>query len=225
MPRTDLEDAKQLASKVTDLSSTWRSAQIVRTRDKVCEFPPVPEPTSYLDWGADLFAERQRTAFLFGVLSLAFTCLIIGLAPEWLPFAYTVQSMFYLPTRVWSYKRKAYHYFLFGEWPHGRSLDQSRMILTLVVVFFWYVLGSRVSMGFLFTSSDSCSPRSVRHLNHLLTTRPLLYLVLSLCYFVNIMDLVWLWCFPSNATFFITCYCLTMGAFSFRAIPTRNLAG
>lgn len=36
----------------------------------------------------------------------------------------------------------------------------------------------------------------------------------SLCYFVNIMDLVWLWCFPSSAAFFITCYCLTLGATS-----------
>ncbi len=53
-------------------------------------------------------------AFLFGVLSLTLTCLLIGIAPEWIPFAYTVQSLFYLPTRIWSYKRKAYHYFLFG---------------------------------------------------------------------------------------------------------------
>jgi len=121
----------KLASKVTDLSSTWRSAQIVRTRDKV--------------------------SFLFGVLSLAFTCLMIGLAPEWLPLAYSVQSMFYLPTRVWSYKRKAYHYFLF-----------------------------------------------------------------DLCYFVNVMDLVWLWCFPSNATFFITCYCLTMGPIASAIVTWRN---
>jgi len=37
------------------------------------------------------------------------------MAPEWLPFAYTAQSAFYLPTRILSYKRKAYHYFLFGE--------------------------------------------------------------------------------------------------------------
>jgi hypothetical protein len=54
-------------------------------------------------------------AFLFGVMTLTFTCLICGYAPEWIPTAYTVQSSFYLTTRFWSYKRKAYHYFLFGE--------------------------------------------------------------------------------------------------------------
>ncbi|KAJ9098153.1 hypothetical protein QFC21_004482 [Naganishia friedmannii] len=53
----------KLAGKVNDLSSSWHSAQIVRTRDKV---------------------------------------------------SYTIQSAVYLPTRIWSYKKKAYHYFLFG---------------------------------------------------------------------------------------------------------------
>jgi hypothetical protein len=54
-------------------------------------------------------------AFLFGVLSLVFTCLLYGMAPEWVPFAYSVQSAFYLPVRIITYKKKAYHYFLFGE--------------------------------------------------------------------------------------------------------------
>ena len=54
------------------------------------------------------------SAFLFGVLSLTFSCLLYGLAPEWLPFAYTAQSAFYLPSRIFSYRQKAYHYFLFG---------------------------------------------------------------------------------------------------------------
>jgi hypothetical protein len=47
------------------------------------------------------------------VLSLAFTCVLYGAAPEWLPFAYTVQSAVYLPVRWYTYKRKAFHYFLF----------------------------------------------------------------------------------------------------------------
>jgi len=54
-------------------------------------------------------------AFLFGVMSLTFTCLLYGLNPEWIPFAYTAQSAFYLPSRIFAYKRKSYHYFLFGE--------------------------------------------------------------------------------------------------------------
>ena len=57
----------------------------------------------------------EMAAFLFGVLSLAFTCCLFGMEPEWIPVAYTAQSAFYLPTRIWSYKKKSYHYFLFGE--------------------------------------------------------------------------------------------------------------
>ncbi|EIW70179.1 hypothetical protein TREMEDRAFT_61943 [Tremella mesenterica DSM 1558] len=78
----------KLAAKVTHLSGTWRSAQIVRTREKV--------------------------SFLFGVLSLCFTCLCYGMAPQWLPFAYTAQAAFYLPVRFWTYRAKKWHYFLFG---------------------------------------------------------------------------------------------------------------
>jgi hypothetical protein len=61
---------------------------------------------------------KRDLAFLFGVLSLAFSSILYGAAPEWLPFAYTAQSAFYLPTRIWTYKRKAWHYFLF-EWVFG----------------------------------------------------------------------------------------------------------
>lgn len=55
-------------------------------------------------------------AFVLGVCTLAFTCLLYGLAPEWFPFAYTVQAAVYMPFRVYSYKRKGFHYFLFGAW-------------------------------------------------------------------------------------------------------------
>lgn len=46
-------------------------------------------------------------------MSLTFSCILYGMAPEWLPFAYTAQSAFYLPSRIWIYKRKQFHYFLF----------------------------------------------------------------------------------------------------------------
>lgn len=34
---------------------------------------------------------------------------------------------------------------------------------------------------------------------------------ISLCYFVNILDLVWLWIFPQSTSLFIASYLLTMG--------------
>jgi hypothetical protein len=36
-------------------------------------------------------------------------------------------------------------------------------------------------------------------------------LMSSLCYFVNILDLVWLWVFPQSTSLFIASYLLTMG--------------
>ncbi|GFZ45818.1 hypothetical protein JCM24511_03548 [Saitozyma sp. JCM 24511] len=121
----------KLAAKVTQLSAQWRSAQIVRTKEKV--------------------------SFLFGVLSLTFSSILYGAAPEWLPFAYTAQSAFYIPTRIYTYKRKAWHYFLF-----------------------------------------------------------------DLCYFVNVLDLLWIWVFPSSTKLFICSYLLTMGPLASAIITWRN---
>ncbi|WWC60822.1 uncharacterized protein I303_103398 [Kwoniella dejecticola CBS 10117] len=122
----------KLAAKVTHLSGTWRSAQVVRTKDKI--------------------------SFLFGVMSLAFTCLLYGMAPEYFPLVYTVQSALYLPLRFYTYKKKAWHYFLFGD----------------------------------------------------------------LCYFVNILDLLWMWVFPSSTKLFICCYLLTLGPIASAIITWRN---
>ncbi|WVO14095.1 hypothetical protein L204_101723 [Cryptococcus depauperatus] len=94
----------KLAAKVTHLSGTWRSEQVVRTKDKV--------------------------SFLFGILSLAFTCLLYGMAPEWFPVA--------------------------------------------------------------------------------------------LCYFVNVLDLLWIWVFPSSTFLFICCYLLTLGPLASAIITWRN---
>lgn len=33
----------------------------------------------------------------------------------------------------------------------------------------------------------------------------------DMCYFVNVMDLIWLWLRPDSTVLFICCYLLTMG--------------
>jgi hypothetical protein len=121
-----LNETTQLAAKVTQLSAQWRSAQIVRTKEKVCEWYPghVASPLEPVDPALQPTpSPLTPVAFLFGVLSLTFSSILYGAAPEWLPFAYTAQSAFYIPTRIYTYKRKAWHYFLF-EWvespPHHR---------------------------------------------------------------------------------------------------------
>lgn len=60
-------------------------------------------------------------AFEFGVLTVAFTGFLLGRAPEWIPFAYTVQVAFHLAIRAYTYKKKEWHYFLFGEYSYSRK--------------------------------------------------------------------------------------------------------
>lgn len=49
-----------------------------------------------------------------------------------------------------------------------------------------------------------------------------LILTPSMCYFVNILDLLWLWVFPESTVLFICCYLLTMGPLGSAIITWRN---
>ena len=102
-----------------------KEAQVIswRQRSPIC-LDPGAQPRLFgrgiksVGFPSDFRINLTFPAFLFGVLSLAFTCLLYGIAPEWIPFAYTAQSAVYLPIRIWTYKMKAWHYFLFGELGH-----------------------------------------------------------------------------------------------------------
>ncbi|CDZ96415.1 Uncharacterized conserved protein [Phaffia rhodozyma] len=117
--------------RLQSLSTSWESARHLRTRDKV--------------------------SFFFGVMTVLTSCLMVGLYPEWIPLWYTIQSAFYLPVRIWTYKKKQWHYFL------------------------W-----------------------------------------DMCYYVNVLDLIWMWFFPANTIFFTACYLLTMGPLASAIITWRN---
>ncbi|KAJ7237195.1 hypothetical protein B0H12DRAFT_1026481 [Mycena haematopus] len=77
----------QVSSRMTKLSSSWQSAKVVRTREKI--------------------------SFFFGVMSLVCSALLFGLAPEWVHISYTLQALYLLPLRAYLYKKRAWHYFLF----------------------------------------------------------------------------------------------------------------
>ncbi len=79
-------------------------------------------------------------------MSILYTSLLIGLAPEWLHILYTAQTLYFLPTRYYQYKKKAWHYFLF-----------------------------------------------------------------DLCYYVNVLCIVYIWLFPSSTILWHSCYLLTHG--------------
>ncbi|KAJ7499292.1 hypothetical protein FB451DRAFT_1384998 [Mycena latifolia] len=121
----------RLSARMTKLASSWQSTKVVRTREKL--------------------------SFFFGVMSLLFSALIFGLAPQWVHISYTVQGLYLLPLRVYIYKKRAWHYFLF-----------------------------------------------------------------DLCYYVTILNFIYIWFLPGNASLFIACYCLSHGSLASAVITWRN---
>ncbi|KAJ3937364.1 MAG: hypothetical protein NXY57DRAFT_638284 [Lentinula lateritia] len=121
----------KVSSRMTKLASSWQSAKVVRTREKI--------------------------SFFFGVMSLLFSALMFGLAPQWVHIAYTVQGLYLLPLRAYIYKKRAWHYFLF-----------------------------------------------------------------DLCYYVTILNFIYIWFFPGSPALLVACYCLSHGSLASAVITWRN---
>ncbi|KAJ3723046.1 hypothetical protein C8R42DRAFT_665133 [Lentinula raphanica] len=121
----------KVSSRMTKLASSWQSAKVVRTREKI--------------------------SFFFGVMSLLFSALMFGLAPQWVHIAYTVQGLYLLPLRAYIYKKRAWHYFLF-----------------------------------------------------------------DLCYYVTILNFMYIWFFPGSPALLVACYCLSHGSLASAVITWRN---
>ncbi|BGP40119.1 hypothetical protein JCM10450v2_004096 [Rhodotorula kratochvilovae] len=100
---------------------------------------------------------RDKISFLAGVMNVLGTALLLGFHPTWIPDWYSLQMLFYTPYRLYTYKRKMYHYFLF-----------------------------------------------------------------DLCYFVNLLAILYLWVFPGSAFLFEACYGLTLGSLGTAIATWRN---
>lgn len=87
-----------------------------------------------------------QVSFFVGVMSILLTTIVWCLAPEWLHIIYTVQTLYFLPSRWYAFKKKAWHYFLF-----------------------------------------------------------------DLCYYVNVLCLLYIWVFPKSSFLWRACYLLTHG--------------
>ncbi|KAL0949827.1 hypothetical protein HGRIS_009863 [Hohenbuehelia grisea] len=121
----------KLSTRMTSLAASWQSAKVVRTREKF--------------------------SFFFGVMSLLFSALIFGIQPQYVHIAYTLQGLYLLPLRAYTYKKRAWHYFLF-----------------------------------------------------------------DLCYYVTILNFIFIWFLPSNPALFVACYCLSHGSLASAVITWRN---
>ena len=76
---------------------------------------------------------------------------------RWIHVAYTVQGLYLLPLRAYTYKKRLWHYFLF-----------------------------------------------------------------DLCYYVTILNFIYIWFLPSNTALFMACYCLSHGPLASAVITWRN---
>ncbi|KAF8911867.1 hypothetical protein CPB85DRAFT_1302844 [Mucidula mucida] len=97
----------KISKRMTTLSNEWHSAKVVRTRDKI--------------------------SFFFGVMSVLFSALMFGMAPQWVHIAYTVQGLYLLPLRAYTYKKRAWHYFMF---------DMCYFATFLNFLFIWFLPSS-----------------------------------------------------------------------------------
>ncbi|KAG8905111.1 hypothetical protein FRB99_000675 [Tulasnella sp. 403] len=99
----------KISTRMASLTTAWQSAKVIRTREKV--------------------------SFFIGVMSILYTSLVLALAPEWLHVIYTIQTLIFLPTRYYSYKKKAWHYFLF---------DLCYYVNVLCLLYIWALPGSKL---------------------------------------------------------------------------------
>ncbi|KIJ70423.1 hypothetical protein HYDPIDRAFT_122221 [Hydnomerulius pinastri MD-312] len=121
----------KVSARMQSLVSSWHSAKVVRTREKL--------------------------SFFFGVMSLLFSALMFGMTPQWVHISYTIQGLYLLSLRAYTYKKRSWHYFLF-----------------------------------------------------------------DLCYYVTILNFIYIWFLPSSPALFMACYCLSHGSLASAVITWRN---
>ncbi|KAL7930561.1 hypothetical protein V8C35DRAFT_312323 [Trichoderma chlorosporum] len=55
---------------------------------------------------------REKISFIFGVMNIFASGYLMGGYPEWFHIWYTVQLIYFMPIRIFTYHRRGYHYFL-----------------------------------------------------------------------------------------------------------------
>ncbi|KAI9777921.1 MAG: hypothetical protein M1839_008456 [Geoglossum umbratile] len=77
---------KKMSSSVDRLGQRWNDAKVIST--------------------------RQKVAFIAGVLNIFISGYLIGAYPDWFHVWYTVQFVYFMPLRYYTYHRRGYQYFL-----------------------------------------------------------------------------------------------------------------
>lgn len=106
---------------------------------------------------ARVISTTEKLAFSLSLLNVFYAGYLIGNFPQYFHTFYTLELALLLPIRLYTYRKKQFHYFL-----------------------------------------------------------------ADLCYFVNILCLVYIWIFPECGPLFISCYALSFGTLSWAVITWRN---
>ncbi|KAI1028555.1 hypothetical protein LB503_002375 [Fusarium chuoi] len=77
---------KQMQRRVDKLGKRWNDTKVISVREKV--------------------------SFIFGVMNIFVSGYLIGAHPEYFHLWYTVQLLYFMPIRFFTYHRRGYHYFL-----------------------------------------------------------------------------------------------------------------
>ncbi|KAL0639101.1 hypothetical protein Q9L58_001784 [Maublancomyces gigas] len=64
-------------------------------------------------WGdTKVISTREKLAFVVGVCNIFITGILIGGYPEWVHVWYSLQLLYFMPVRYYTYHKRGYHYFL-----------------------------------------------------------------------------------------------------------------
>ncbi|ORY19874.1 hypothetical protein BCR34DRAFT_471478 [Clohesyomyces aquaticus] len=55
---------------------------------------------------------REKASFIAGVMNVFVSGYLVGARPEFFPIWYSVQLLYFMPIRFYTYRKKGYHYFL-----------------------------------------------------------------------------------------------------------------
>lgn len=102
-------EIKDMALRQRDRVTQYRDADIERLKHTVIKQVGKLEHTLTDE---SVITATEKLTFAIGVLNLFFLGFFMGSRPDWFHIIYTVQSSFLLPIRVYTYRRKEYHYFL-----------------------------------------------------------------------------------------------------------------
>jgi tetrahydromethanopterin S-methyltransferase subunit B len=77
---------------------------------------------------------REKASFIAGVMNIFISGYLIGAHPNWFPTWYTVQLLYFMPVRFYTYHKRGYHYFL---------ADLCYFVNLLVVLSIWVFPNSK----------------------------------------------------------------------------------